>query len=441
MQDLIDLYCKYALSNALIGKSFIVGGTVRDIVMNKPVRDIDIAVYGDSLAIGQAFADEVKATFVLLDEAFNSARIVLGNEHMDICSVRKGSITDDLGERDITINAMAIPLFKYCEETPGENISGLKAAILDPFNGLTDIRDGVIRMISSGNLVSDPLRLLRIYRFAVTLGFSIDTATSEAVNKLCRLIGSSAAERVSEELRYILQCNNSAPIIKAMYDSGLLTELFPNLEPLTGNAWPDLWSSYNCAEEILSKPELYFGDRSGPVEEFFRIEYRRECLKLAILLIDAMSAEDSFKKLRLSRKEMEYIRLILARKTEILRLNSSDKSGVMAFLRKLDNILYALLVYIFAVDSVSPSLGSPLSSLANDLIHTYQDEYFPRMKILPLINGYDLMEQFGLSPSVFFREILSSIELLVLEGKITTREEALSAAGKMIKGNSLMAGF
>jgi len=441
MPNLIDLFSEYAMSNDLTGKSFIVGGTVRDIVMNQPVRDIDIAVDGDAISIGQSFAKEADATFVLLDESFNSARVVLRNEHMDICSIRKGSITDDLGERDLTINAMAIPFSKYCCMKLEEEGTDLRAAIIDPFGGMTDIRHGVIRMISAENFVSDPLRLLRVYRFACTLGFSIDPSTSAAVNNLRHLIGSSAAERISEELRHILLCDHTTPILTAMHDSGLLSEIFPNLAVLGSHDLSALWEACSCAEEILSNPAVYFGDRSGPVEEFFSVEYRRECLKLAILMAEEAVAEEIFKKLRLSRREMDYIRLIHARKKDILQLDNPDKTALMAFLRKLDNTLYALLVYIFAVDSVSPSHGSHVSSLANNLIHTYQDEYIPRMKRLPLINGYDLIDKFSLSPSSFFREILSGIELLALEGKISTREEALKAAGKMIKGKSLMSGL
>jgi len=70
--------------------------------------------------------------------------------------------------------------------------------------------------------------------------------------------------------------------------------------------------------------------------------------------------------------------------------------------------------------------------MAEGLIELYQDAFIPRMRKLPLINGHDLIEQFGLSPSIFFKDILSAVELLVLEGKICNREEALKAAGEMI---------
>jgi|WetSurMetagenome_2_1015567.scaffolds.fasta_scaffold00012_99 tRNA nucleotidyltransferase (CCA-adding enzyme) len=435
MPNLLDLFCKYAVAHGLAEDSFIVGGAVRDLLLNKDIRDLDIAVNRDSLATGRAFADEINATFVLLDKEFGVARIAFFSEYLDICPVRHGSITEDLGERDLTINAMAIPLSGYLRLKPEEGIRRLKAEIIDPFDGMGALEKGVIRMVSEKNLAGDPLRLLRVYRFAAALGFSIDPPTSAAVARLRHLIGSSAAERITGELRHILECNNSAPICNAMNASGLLQEIFPTM---AGNVWHDVYASYSCAEGMLSDPALYFGDRSVPVEEYFSTGYRRECLKLSILMGDCKSAKNIFTRLRLSRKEIEFIRLIDSYNPLISSLDVTGSSVVMALLRELKDNLYAILVYILSLDSVLPSAGSAVGSLVNHLIAIYQDEYIPRTKILPLLNGYDLMNQFDLSPSVFFRDILSAIELLALEGKISTREEALRVAGGMIKGKSLM---
>jgi tRNA nucleotidyltransferase/poly(A) polymerase len=432
MPSLLDLFCEFAIAHGLAEDSFIVGGTVRDIVINKTIRDIDIAVHGDALAIGQAFAKGIKASFVLMDKKFGVARIVLLNDYLDICPVRGDSIAADLGERDITINALAIPLSGYLRLKPQIAAAGISSEIIDPFNGMDDIEKSIIRMISAENLISDPLRMLRVYRFACTLGFSIDPVTTESIKKLRALISSAASERITEELKYIIGCDNSASILNEMHESGLLTELFPNIGFVPKQAWHDVWLAYSEAEKIMSNPALYFGERSGHVEEFLRTGYRQESLKLSILLVDSKSAEDIFAKLRLSRKETEFIRIIFEYNKLISSLEKVKTSIVMALLRELGDNLYAMLVYILAFDRVSSATDSPVKSLMNDIIAIYQDEYIPRMKRLPLITGNDLIEKFSLSPSFFFRDILSAIELLALEGNIKTREEALRTAGEMI---------
>jgi tRNA nucleotidyltransferase/poly(A) polymerase len=439
MPNLLDLFCKYAIGHGLTEDSFIVGGAVRDLILNKEIRDVDIAANGDALIIGRAFADEINASFVLMDKIFGVARIALFSEYLDICPVRGGSISADLGERDITVNALAIPISGYLRLKPEFGSAEISAGIIDPFDGLGDLEQGIIRMVSKENLVSDPLRMLRVYRFACALGFSIDPATTAAVTNLCALIGSSASERITEELKYIFGCDNSAPILNEMYNSGLLIKLFPNLPAITNQAWHEIWLVYCEAENILSNPAIYFGERSGPVEEFFRTGYRQECLKLSILMVDCKCAEEIFSKLRLSRKETEFIHIVFEYNKLISSLDKAGRSIVMALLRELGDNLYAILVYILAIDSVAEPASASLKSLVGDIIATYQDEYIPRMKRLPLITGNDLIEKFSLSPSFFFRDILSAIELLALEGNIRTREDAIRSAGEMIRNKGIKA--
>lgn len=439
MPSVLDLYCKYAVTHGLAEDSFIVGGAVRDFLLNKDIRDVDIAINGDALVIGRAFADEIAATFVLLDAKFGVARIVLFGEYLDICPVRGGSIGADLGERDITINALAIPLSGYLRLMPEIVSAEVNSEIIDPFDGLGDLEKGIIRMVSEENLINDPLRMLRVYRFACTLGFSIDTDTTKSIKKQRASISSAASERITEELKYILGCNSSASILDEMHESGLLAELFPNLAIITNQTWYDVLLAYNEAEKIMSDPAIYFGERSGPVEEFFRTGYRQESLKLSIILIDSKSAEDIFCKLRLSRKETEFVRIIFEYEKLISSLEKVRTSIVMALLRELGDNIYAMLAYILALDRISSAPGSTVKSLVSDIIAIYQDEYIPRMQRLPLITGNDLIEEFSLSPSFFFRDILSAIELLALEGKIKTREEALRAAGEMISNKGFKA--
>jgi tRNA nucleotidyltransferase/poly(A) polymerase len=438
MPNLLDLFCKYAASSGISNSSFIVGGTVRDLILNKEIKDVDIAFNGDAVSIARAFSDETGATFILLDENFGIARIALFNEYLDICSMRGASITDDLGDRDLTINAMAVPLSVYGIEGTGVGRQELKAVIIDPFNGMGDIEHGVIRMVSRENLASDPLRLLRVYRFAATLSFSIDKATTAAVHSLHALISASAPERVAEELRHILRNSASAATLKDMQSSGLLLSLFPELAGNSQETWHDVWSAYDNAEYILAHLTDYFVDRSDPVGKYFKTGYKSDCLKLSIMFGYVRSAESVAGRLRLSRKETEYIRMVFAYHEILSSLDGARRSIVIGLLRELGDNIYAILVYILALSKTFMTSDMPQLSMAREIIAIYQDEYLPRMRRLPLITGHDLIEEFSLSPSPFFSDILSAIELLALEGTLNSREEALRAAGDMIKNKGGM---
>ena len=116
----------------------------------------------------------------------------------------------------------------------------------------------------------------------------------------------------------------------------------------------------------------------------------------------------------------------------VTALAGNGTAAVIGLLREFGDDIYALLVYILAAGRVCQLSGSPFASLAGEIVAVYQDEFIPRRCRLPLIDGNDLISEFGLSPSPFFKDILSAVELLALEGQIDSRAEALSEVGKMI---------
>jgi tRNA nucleotidyltransferase/poly(A) polymerase len=425
MPALLDQFYKYAVKSGHSESSYIVGGTVRDLVLSNEIKDADIAFRGDALSIGRFFANTISASFVLLDEKFGIARIALRGEYIDICSLYGDSLIDDLGNRDLTINAMAIPLSEFWSR------DRLKK-IIDPYSGLRDLEDNRVRMVSEKNLMSDPLRMLRVYRFAATLGFAVDASTTSAVQKHAALISHSAPERITTELRHILGCSSSLPIFRIMKDSGLLTALFPEVSDYNDEKWNMVWSSLERIEDILRRPEACFPGNDSFLREYFASAYRVECLKLTILLNGRAMAEQAAQRLKLSNKEAEFINLISAHNQIIASLDSAKRSAITGLLRELGDDIYAALAFGIASAGNVPDQDRRIR-LAREIVTIYHEEYLPRLRRLPFITGDDLIQQFGLSPSPFFKDILSSIELLALEGRITTRDEALRAAGEMIK--------
>ena len=431
MQTLLDLFCDFIAVKSLSDDSFLVGGTVRDILLDRATKDVDIALKGDAVDIGRSFADAAGGSFILLDADFGFVRVVKNHETIDICAMRGNSIMDDLADRDLTINAMAMPL----SEINGRVFSqtALAEIVIDPFNGMHDLKYRIIRMVSEANLINDPLRLLRVYRFAATLNFTVEVHTSTAVRTHASLISNTAVERIVEELRHILIIDDSYSSIKEMDKDGLLQHLFPELTEFSPETWHLCRQSYGYVEHIMRNLPLYFKSRSEQIWDYFAHGHRLFCLKLTTLFQNGEIAEKVVLRLKLSRREVKFIRMISSSPEHISELDSGRKDVIIGTLRDFGEDIYALLIYILAGTHICQLSGNPLKSLAREIITIYQDEFIPRQKKLPLINGNDLIEEFRLPPSPFFKHILSGVELLVLEGRVNLREEALRVAGEMIK--------
>jgi len=141
---------------------YLVGGAVRDAVRGVEVKDLDFAVAGDALAVGRKIARKLQADFFPLDVERQSARVIVSRPdgsrvNLDFTALRGDDLKSDLSERDFTINAMAID--------PEQS-----QALIDPLDGLNDLRHKTLRACSEHALLDDPLRALRGVRLALELG-------------------------------------------------------------------------------------------------------------------------------------------------------------------------------------------------------------------------------------------------------------------------------
>ncbi len=151
------------------------GGSVRDLLLGRRPVDLDIAVTGDPAAYARTIADRAGERVITMGKPGQSVyRITTRDILMDVTSLKNGRLEDDLSARDFTVNAMAWDL---------------QAQILiDPLNGQHDIASQRIRMITAKSFENDPLRLLRTYRMAASLGFAIEGETRAAVKQMAPLV-------------------------------------------------------------------------------------------------------------------------------------------------------------------------------------------------------------------------------------------------------------
>lgn len=223
-------------------EAYVIGGFVRDHIMGRtnPDRDIDIVVLGDGPAMARAVAREISRDIkVTVFKTFGTAMFRYRNSDIEFVGARKesysadsrkpsvkpGTLEDDQNRRDFTINALAISLNR---DNPGE--------VLDPFGGIDDIRNGIIRtpLDPDTTFSDDPLRMMRAVRFAAQLGFRIDDGTLASIRRNAERIKIVSAERITTELNKIMATARPSAGFLLLEQTGLLAIILPEIDRLRG---------------------------------------------------------------------------------------------------------------------------------------------------------------------------------------------------------------
>ncbi|AEE48738.1 CCA tRNA nucleotidyltransferase [Haliscomenobacter hydrossis] len=220
--------------------AYVVGGYVRDRLLARPSKDIDIVCVGSGIELAQRVAGELHPVpRITVFQRFGTAMIKHRDLEVEFVGARKesyrhdsrkpavedGSLEDDQNRRDFTINALAVSL----NEADFGNI-------IDPFDGLGDLERKIIRTpLDPGKTFSDdPLRMMRAIRFATQLDFVIEPATFKAIDTYKERIKIISAERIATELNKIIQAPKPSVGFKLLFDSGLLQLIFPEMTALHG---------------------------------------------------------------------------------------------------------------------------------------------------------------------------------------------------------------
>lgn len=218
---------------------YVVGGYVRDRIMGRPFKnDIDIVVVGSGIDFANRVGEYLGVNVVVYKN-FGTAMLVHEGIHLEFVGARKesyrsssrkpivenGTLADDQNRRDFTINALA---YSLNAATFGQ--------LVDPFNGLKDIRDRIIRtpLQPDETFSDDPLRMMRAIRFATQLNFRIDPLALEAIANQKERIQIISKERISDELNKIILSNKPSKGFTYLFDTGLLHLIFPEMAQLQG---------------------------------------------------------------------------------------------------------------------------------------------------------------------------------------------------------------
>lgn len=219
-------------------RAFAIGGYVRDCFLDRPCKDIDIVVEGSGIELARAVSSVVKSN-VTVYRNFGTAMFKYNGMDIEFVGARKesyhresrkpivedGTIREDQLRRDFTINAMAFSLQK---EDYG--------ALVDPFNGISDLHDGIIRtpLDPDTTYSDDPLRMIRAIRFASQLGFTIVKESIDSMKRNADRLSILSRERIAEELAKILKCKKPSVGFYLLEETGLLERFMPQLCALKG---------------------------------------------------------------------------------------------------------------------------------------------------------------------------------------------------------------
>ena len=217
--------------------TWIVGGALRDELLGRPVRDVDVAVAGDPAPLARALADEVRGPVFRLSEAFGAWRVIdrARGRVFDVSPLQADGIEQDLARRDFTVNAMARRL-----ESDGERVAAARLAgqtlppgeLIDPLGGRPDLEARLLRVLGPDAYERDPLRPLRLARFAAELGFAPEPETERLTAAAAPRVAEAAGERIFGELRRLMIADGALAGLELADRLGLLRAVLPELAEL-----------------------------------------------------------------------------------------------------------------------------------------------------------------------------------------------------------------
>jgi len=437
------------------GKVWLVGGAIRDFLRTGELPlDLDFALVNCSAhAIAQQLADELKGHLVPLDPVFGIHRVVLKNSiQLDLADTLDNSIDIDLARRDLTINAMALDLQIH--------------ALVDPYNGLADLEQLKIRLLSEVNLIDDPLRLLRVFRIAAGVqAKEIEAETLRLVAQHKELLWKVAPERIQYELFRLLSCDPCFPYLQNMAETGLLEVLIPDLTPMKsiGASGFHHLGLFDHTMELVRQAERLIADcpqeaRDWLNRDFSPIVTRMGLVKLGSLLHDIGKpatmgtrddavhgtrltfyrheevgeemAEPWLRKLKVSNDVREHVKLLIRWHLYPCQFGpESLRRSVLRYYRRLGEA--TLDVTMLALADRHSSCGEWLTEEILQKSHEahlwLMQNYLDEKAVLTaprLLNGKDIMRILACEPGPIVKKALDALQEAQQLSEVNCKEEA-----------------
>lgn len=456
-------------------EAWFVGGCVRDALLGRESADLDVVVRGDPHRVARHALERLRQVLPhgarlglgCLDTA-GTWRVVAEGAYLDVLGL-EGTLSQDLARRDLTINAMAVPVSAPSLES-----------VYDPLGGRADLRARLLRSPARANLHADPVRMLRVARFAVTLGMPIERETQAWIRESAGMLASAAGERVGYEVMRAFAGERSAAFARVLEDLGLLPEVFPELLELAGlyqggyhhlDAYEHSIEALRLADAFLSPPgddnasdaglprDLAVAVRSEVTTvKLSWVRSRPALLRLGALLHDigkprARTVDDDGRtrfsdhprlgaesiatlgeRLKLSRGERHYLTVIVREHMRPCLLAFGESTTPRAYGRLLRDV-GELAPDVCAV-SLSDRLAARGPATTDEALRTQTGTVARIVRLwlaskteeggaAPLIRGRDVMTALGLPPGPLVGRMLAEVRSAQLAGELSTPGEAL----------------
>ncbi len=488
-----------AAADRLGVECYVVGGYVRDIFLERPSNDIDVVVVGKPhplapsptgegekhVSVGIAVAKELKRMLgrkahLSVFKNFGTAQVKMGDEEVEFVGARResyshdsrkpivedGTLEDDQNRRDFTINAMAICLNR---DRFGE--------LVDPFNGLADLEDGIIATPLDPDITfsDDPLRMMRCIRFATQLNFQIEDATFEALERMADRIKIVSGERIEVELNKIIMSPHPSRGFVDLQRSGLLNIILPELAALDiveqkqgrahkNNFYHTLEVLENVSLSLGPSPEGRGGDTPNSDDLGVRGNYSppyREGQEVGLWLrwsallhdigktrtkrwepavgwtfhnhnyIGAKMVPDIFRRLKLPMgAEMKYVQKLvdLHMRPQAIADSEVTDSAVRRLLNDagddIDDLMTLCEADITSKNEVKKKIFLENFRMVREKLADLKVKDYKRL-LQPVIDGNEIMELFGLKPSREVGTLKQFLKDAVLDNRVENEREPL----------------
>jgi putative nucleotidyltransferase with HDIG domain len=442
-------------------RAWLVGGAVRDRLLHRDVRDVDIVVDGDVRAAARHLALAIGGPSFPLSDAYGAWRVIGPQRawQVDLTPLREGSIEADLALRDFTVNAIAEPL------------EG--GALLDPHAGADDLAAGRLRAVSARSFTDDPLRVVRLARFGCELGLEPDGAAIAAARAAAGALDGVAAERVFAELKRIVVAERALDGLELMARAGATAVVLPELEALRGveqNRFHHLdvhdhtLAVLQAVADLERDPAGVVGDDLAPgvtallAEPFADELTRGGALRFGALLHDiakpvtravtpegrvtffdhdeqgAQAARAILTRLRASERLRAHVAALARHHLRLgflVHHRPLDRRAVYRYLTRCEPV-EADVTLLSMADRVATRGANAQAAiavhldLARELLA--QALAWPQRPRAPLVRGDVLARELGLEAGPELGELLAAIDEARFAGEVATADEALALA-------------
>jgi len=366
--------------------SYLVGGYIRDIILgreNKKV-DVDIVVPLNAIEIGKKIAENIGSKFIILDKKREVVRIILNHIYIDFANQVSSTIEGDLCSRDFSINSIAFLFDEKC--------------LFDPLNGLKDLEISLLRTHSEKNLINDPLRILRCFRFVSEMNFKIDFNLITFIKKNKGKLYLVAKERINYEIQKIVNGANALDAVLLIKKLNIFG---------TDNLSED---SFFLDLEKINYAELNQKEKEKFLPSFFIAQ-----------ILDVVSLE----KLKFSKAEIAKTKLLrkwhfLLEKKNIVQLTESDR---FALHKELEMFLPLFIFYL-------------PQNLRLDWLHRWRDKNDKLFHPSNLLNGDVIKKNLKINNGPILGELLEYLSKELAYKRLNNFDEAIYKAKLWIEQNA-----